>query len=485
MKERLKEVLMERMIPPPESIRFRDGACVIADGVRVEAGADEFAEIVKKRFRQFWNVVPAVSVRKCPDTAKFASEEYRVAVSQDGIILVSRTAAGVEHALKTLRQLAEPGRGTAVIRNHVLQACEIHDAPALGFRGIHLCIFPETPMWFVEKQIRLAAYHKFNYAVIESWGVFPFRSHPEFGWADRKRSREEFERLLDVAAECGITLIPQFNLFGHASMSRVGSAKHAVLDSHPELAPLFEPAGWSFCLSNPETRNVLADLATELHEFYHNPPFFHIGCDEAYDFQTCRECVQHDPVELLRDHIAFFRDLFAGRGARVIMWHDMLLETGDPRWKDCIVCGNSRTVGLLDVLPKDVIVADWQYGAAPKTDPDGEWPTTRFLQQQGFDVLICPWMEPEGIRQAGAVAKNRNLFGLLETTWHTNSGRNFEPMFIHAPIAAWGCNRVGGDSFRLLALAAHLRDVGRDMGLRAYGESGHTELQTASPSFVS
>lgn len=481
MNERLNEVLNRRMIPQPESVSFRDGVCVIADGVRVEVGAEAFAEIVNKRFRQFWDAAPAVTVTP-GGAAGFADEEYRLDVSPERIALVSRTAAALEYALGTLRQLAEAGRGTAVTRNHVLQACELHDAPVLAFRGIHLCIFPETPMWFVEKQIRLAAYHKFNYAVIESWGVFPFRSHPEFGWADRRKSREEFEHLRDAATECGITLIPQFNLFGHASMSRVGSAKHAVLDAHPELAPLFEPAGWSFCLSNPETRRVLADLATELHEFYGNPPYFHIGCDEAYDFQTCRECAQREPVELLNDHITFFRDCFAKRGARVMMWHDMLLDSGDPRWKECIVGGNARTVGLLDVLPKDVLIADWQYGVAPETNPRGEWPTSPFFQERGFDVTICPWMDRKGIRQAGAMAEKRKLFGLLETTWHTNCGHNFEPMFIDAALAAWNGGRFPDVPLQL-ALATHLREVGRDMGLRAYEESGHTEIQIASPSF--
>lgn len=482
MNERLREVLMQRMIPQPKSIRFCDGACLIEDGVRVDVGTDEFAEIVNQRFRQFWNVAPVVSV-KPSDSGNLADEAYHAEVSPEGVSLVSSTAAGLEYALATLRQLAEAERGTKTVQHYVLQACVLDDSPAMGFRGIHLCIFPETPMWFVEKQIRLAAYHKFNYAVIESWGVFPFRSHPEFGWADRKKSLEEFEHLRTVAAECGITIIPQFNLFGHASMARVGSAKHAVLDAHPELAPLFEPAGWSFCLSNPETRKILVDLAMELHEFYGNPPYFHIGCDEAYDFQTCRECAEREPVGLLSDHINFFHDLFAERGARVMMWHDMMLKTGDPRWKDCIVCGNDRTVGLLDVLPKDIIIADWQYGVAPEANPNGEWATSPFFQERGFDVTICPWMEVKGIRQAGAMVEKRSLFGLLETTWHTNSGHHFEPMFIDAALAAWNGASVPEISFRE-TLAVHLRDVGRDMGGgRSYEQSGHTELQIASPSF--
>ena len=269
MNERLQEVLMLRMIPPPESIHFRNGICIIDDGVRVEvsAGGDDIEAKIAARFKQFWGVIPSVRRLDHSATAAFAGEEYRVEVSPERISLAARDLVGVEQALKTLRQLAEAGRGTATIQNYVLQACDIHDAPRLNFRGIHLCVFPETPMWFIDKQIRLAAYHKFNYVVIESWGVFPFQSHPEFGWADRKRGGAEFEHLLQVARECGVTLIPQLNLFGHATMSRVNSARHAVLDAHPELAPLFEPAGWSFCLSNPETRQMLAELVVELHDF--------------------------------------------------------------------------------------------------------------------------------------------------------------------------------------------------------------------------
>ena len=70
--------------------------------------------------------------------------------------------AGLLNAFKTLRQLAEVQRGTEKVTGYFLVQCEINDAPAMEFRGIHLCIFPETPLWDIEKQIRLAAYHKFN-----------------------------------------------------------------------------------------------------------------------------------------------------------------------------------------------------------------------------------------------------------------------------------------------------------------------------------
>ena len=198
MNERLEEVLIQRMIPQPESVIFSDGVCVIANGVRVElytAGSGAEAK-VRARFRQFWSVEAEVCMSTAASCEELAPEGYRLDVAPERIAIAAQGIAGVEHALKTLRQLAEAGRGTATTQNYVLQACKIEDAPRLDFRGIHLCIFPETPMPFIDKQIRLAAYHKFNYAIIEAWGVFPFISRPEFGWAAHLR---------DIGRDMGIS----------------------------------------------------------------------------------------------------------------------------------------------------------------------------------------------------------------------------------------------------------------------------------------
>ena len=378
--------------------------------------------------------------------------------------------------MRTLRQLAEIERGAPGSCCYVLPMCAVEDAPATEFRAIHLCIFPETPMWFVEKQLRLAAYHKFNFAIIEPWGVFPFETHPEFGWRDRMKTRAEFRRLLDVAAECHILPIPQLNIFGHAGMSRAGTAKHAVLDIDRSLEPLFEPSGWSFCLSNPETRKLLRDLAVEMFNFFGRPPFFHIGCDEAYDFQTCRECAAADPGALLGGHIGYFHELLGGMGARLIMWHDMLVDRADPRWKDCTACGDARTAELYKALPKNIIIADWEYFEAPRDNNlEREWPTSLFFKEQGFDVAVCGWMERAAIGQLGTMASRRRLFGMISTTWHTNSGYRFEPMFADAANAAWS-GKIP-EKPQALALAAHLRQVGWDMGISEYEKTGHTPLQ--------
>ncbi|MBQ6352841.1 MAG: family 20 glycosylhydrolase, partial [Lentisphaeria bacterium] len=285
MDDRETKILTERLIPIPLSVAFADGETFqLRDGCRIQLRAADLGgarELAETCCRRYWDIRAEVAAEPAPETAELPADAYSLQVAAAQVTVTARGVTGIRNAFRTLRQLAEVRRGTERTAGHFLVPCRIDDAPALEFRGIHLCIFPETPLWDIEKQLRLAAYHKFNYAVIECWGVFPFESHPEMRWRDRSVDRDELKRLIELARDLGITPIPQLNVFGHASAARVITGKHFVLDFDPALQPLFEPSGWSWCLSNPETRRILTDMARELHDFFGRPPYFHIGCDEA------------------------------------------------------------------------------------------------------------------------------------------------------------------------------------------------------------
>ena len=475
------EILTGRLIPVPKKIEFADGPEYrLRDGcaVTLEApGAADLAAETALLFRAYWGASPVVSV-KSPASA-FSPEAYGVAVTASELAVKCGSRAGLLNAMKTLRQLAEPERGTERLAGHFLVQCVIDDAPEFAFRGIHFCIFPETPLWDIEKQLRLAAYHKFNYAVIECWGVFPFESHPEMRWRDRTLDRGELKRLIRLGRELGITLIPQFNVLGHATAARVVTGKHFVLDYDPSLQPLFEQEGWSWCLSNPETRRILTDLVGELYEFFDRPPFFHIGCDEAYDLGSCRECRRRPLNELVRDHIMHFRNLFARRGARVMMWHDMLVEKGDPRWAGYTANARPEMAELYRELPRDIVVADWQYGYPEGADgSEPLWPTARFLHGEGFPVLLCPWLEPRGAASMGKLAAETGMFGLLETTWHMGHDRKFPAIFGTSADAAWhpaAARRV--TTGLRLCVSFHLRQIGWDMKIAEYEKTGTSQYQ--------
>ena len=237
---------------------------------------------VQEHVSKWFGFRPGVeqSKERSPDLE--SDEGYRLSVKPGRVDIEAKTLQGVRYALYTLRQVAEPIPQGRELAGWWLPELEVRDAPALKFRGIHLCCFPETNAAFLERQIRLAAYYKFNYAVIESWGMFKSAKLPFLSLKDSWLTPDAARRLAEMGRDLGITLVPQFNVFGHATASRHMSGKHVTLDYHPERSPLFEPCGgWNWCLTNPETRKVQIEYLSEMHEAFLRPPFVHIGCDEA------------------------------------------------------------------------------------------------------------------------------------------------------------------------------------------------------------
>ena len=400
------------------------------------------------------------------------NEGYAANVDASGVKIKANTIAGVRWASYTLRQLAIAKRGTMKTEGMILPTLSITDAPHLAFRAVHLCWFPETRPEQIERAIRLAALLKFNYAIIEPWGTYKSEKHPWRSWPDAPMTKAETSRLVALGRDLGITLIPQLNCYGHASLSRGGqSRKHSALDLHPEYEPLFEPGGWNWCLSNPETQRVLREMIAELHENFGNPPYFHIGCDEA-SAQTCPECVKTPNHELVVRHIAGLAEFVKSRGARAMMWHDMLLEKSDPRWEGFIKFGRKDATSILDGLSKDIIICDWQYWDKTKGKDGKDWPTMTYFAEKGFSVAGCPWRNYKAMMPMANHLVKINGFGFVETTWHHLSGKEWEQMFMSAAPAAWGSPVSHGVSFE-----RSLRLVGADMKVSDYLDTGHLNNQ--------
>ena len=336
---------------------------------------------------------------------------------------------------------------------------------------MHLCCFPETRIQQIERAIRLAALLKFNYAIIEPWGMYKSERHPWWPWPNAYLTKSEVKRLVAVGKDIGITLIPQINCYGHASSSRGCTIKHSALDLDPEYEPLYEPGGWNWCLSNPETQRVLRELIAEMYENFDKPPFFHLGCDEAVN-QTCPECVKTPNAELVCRHITGLAEFVKSLGARPMIWHDMLLARGDPRWKGFVHCGNKETATLADTLPKDVIICDWQYSYGDMKESRKDWPTIKYFIDKGFPVAGCPWRNYNAMKPMADYLVKNGGFGFIETTWHHLRGSEWEKMYMSSAHAAWGSVVSHEVSFQ-----RSLRLVGNDMKVTDYLDTGYLNNQ--------
>ena len=408
-------------------------------------------------------------------------EAYAVVADASGVRIASRTLAGIRWAAYSLRQLAIAKRGTFKTEGRLLPTLSISDSPHLAFRCIHLCWFPELRTEQIERAIRLAALLKFNYAILEPWGMYRSESHPWWSWPEAKMTKAEVRRLAAIGRDLGITLIPQVNVYGHATSSRTGTMKHSILDLQPEYEPLFEPGGWNWCLSNPETQRVLRELIAEMHDDFGRPPFFHLGCDEAQP-PTCPECRKTPYAELVCRHIADLADFVKARGAQAMIWHDMLLDREDPRWQGYVKHGSKVTATLADTLPKDVIICDWQYSYGDMKEVRKDWPTMAYFKDKGFRVAGCPWMNYNAMKPMADFIAEIGGFGIVETTWHHLRGADWVKMYRYGASAAWGTPVQGTGKYGATPqydteFATALRLVGHDMKVTDYRDTGHLNYQ--------
>lgn len=481
MTEREIAILKNRVMPQIRKIEFSDGSCYrIENGCDVQIKvsgkiADQSVAFAKEMILQYWQADASVTTAELEK--KMQQEAYAVSIGAKKLTISAQTLKGLRYAFCTLRQLAEPERNVEFYTHHILPRCKIQDSPAIPFRGLHLCWFPETPYFEMEKQVRLAAYFKYNYVVIEPWGIYPYKSHPELCFQDMKIKRKDLKKLVDVAISLGLTPIPQINLFGHGSWARSCVGKHATLGAHPELASLFEPDGWTWCLTNPVVRKYQTDLMDEMLEVFHHPPFFHAGCDEADNMLTCSTCRKEDPAVLIAGHLKFIHDHLAEHGVRMLMWHDMLIEQHDPRWPDYIANGKAidGTASLLKKLPKDIVICDWQYGYPAKDGKEPEWSTTAHFKRHGFDVLVSPWLDSAGMQSLIKFAANKKLMGVLQTTWHYNRGCHLPLFYVCAANTAWNPEQNNGNHANFNRM---LRQVDEDAGFSSsYRKSARASWQ--------
>ena len=415
---------------------------------------------------------PKVESGKCALSLPEGDEAYAASTSKEGVRIAANTIAGVRWASYSLRQLAIAKRGTFKTEGHILPELSLSDCPHLAFRAIHLCWFPETRPQQIERSIRLAAMLKFNYVIIEPWGTYKSKKFPWRSWPKAAMTKAEVDRLVAIGKDIGVTLIPQINCYGHASFSRSISLKHSALELNPEYEPLFEPDGWNWCLSNPETQRVLREMIAELHENFGNPPFVHIGCDEA-NAMGCPECLKTPAAELVGRHIAGLASFIKSRGAQAMMWHDMLLDKNDSRWKDFVKNGTKEfSETVLGLLPKDIVICDWQYSYCNMNETRTDWPTVGYFLEKGYPVVGCPWKNYNSMKPMADYIARRGGFGIVETTWHQMHGDEWSRMFMNSAAAAWGSPVTFGVSFQRM-----LRLIGRDMKIAEYEDTGHSNYQ--------
>ena len=369
------------------------------------------------------------------DCALKAEDHYALAVRASGVTVIGKDGGALLDGIKTLVQLICPDVLEEGRESLYISAAEVRDSPAIPFRAVHFCVFPDSSLYNLEKAVHLAGFLKMTHVILEFWGTFRYECLPELAWKEKSFSKEELKPLVELARSYGMEVIPMSNHFGHATQSRSCYGRHVVLNRNPRLARLFEPDGWTWCLSSPDTYRLLSEIRAELAEFCGEGKYFHLGFDEAYSFATCDRCRKRVPHELLAEYLNRLTEDVCRTGRRPIVWHDQFIRRGDFGEGPIVTTGdNKNTAAALELLDRRIIMADWQYSYG-----NGFNPTTKYFMDRGFDTVVCPWDGHENIRSLAADAKKLGAYGIILTTWH------HLPNWLRDASFAAGCVWGGGE----------------------------------------
>ena len=403
-------------------------------------------------------------IRRDPKVA--GRDAYRIDITRDGIDVAASADPGAYYAVQTLRELLR-------IHGRKLPLCTISDRPDFPRRGVYLdCSRGKVPTLDTLKALveRLAAW-KLNEFQIYVENVFTFAKHPAIGRGYSPFTPQEMIDLQDHCRLHHVALVGSLASFGH--MQRILCL--------PEYSRLGEmggfrdlPGGTTLCPGDPGSIRLMEDLFDEFLPL-HEAVDFNVCCDETWELGKGRSRRRAGRVGVGRVYLDFLlklRRLCEKHGKRMNAWADIVLEHPE----------------LLGDLPRDIVMLNWEYGAA-----GSRIPRTREITDANLPCVVCPgtsgW-QSHGSRMTNAVGnvarfaaegRRRGVEGVLNTDWGDGGHRNFLGVslhgYAHGAAHAWNGRAVDDASFtRTFCFHAFGR---RDGGLaRAIRTLGDTYLRT-------
>jgi hypothetical protein len=331
-----------------------------------------------------------------PLEAPSQAEGYMLDVRPSITVLAGRDPRGVWDGVQTLRQLVrfeEDGVRISGVR--------VMDWPALGVRGWHFSSVRADEVATFRRLVDMLTLLKFNTLMIEVDGDMKYERHPDIA-SDKALTKSQLGELVAYARERQFEVIPQVQTFGHFNYV-LNKDAYKGLAENPE--PLKRWGRYTYCPSNPDVYKLVFDMFDEVIEVF-KPKYFHIGHDEITfaDVGKCERCKAKAPSDLLAGDVKKLYDYLTAKGLKVMMWCDQF-ETernGKPPL---------NTADALPLIPKDMIICDWHYGAQP------EFPSLKFFKEKGFPVIACGWYKTGNVYNFCRDAAAQQVMGYCGTTW--------------------------------------------------------------------
>lgn len=339
--------------------------------------------------------------------AMLTDEGYMLVAGTDQVIVAGKTTAGTFYGLQTLKQLIR-GEGT----NAFIPAVKIVDWPTMRWRAVSDDISrgPVPTFDYIKRQIRTEAFFKLNMHSFYMEHTFASETHPLIGPEGGSLTPAEIRELVAYARNYHVELVPEQQTFGHLH-------KALRLEKYTELGET--PYGDVLSPQQPGSYKLIADWYKELNDLFPGR-FFHIGEDETFELgegQSKAEAQAKGVGAVYFEHLNRVRDLLKPYDRRLMFWGDIALHHPD----------------LIGNVPKDMIVMNWQYGAA-----DDYLSYIKPFKTAGLDQFVCPGAHNWNQIFPDTEAASKNIvnfvrdgqqagaIGMMNTTWDDDGESLFE-----------------------------------------------------------
>lgn len=344
-------------------------------------------------------------------------QDYVINVDENGIAINAHNYGGLMRGYTALIRLIDFVCLDDGFESFKIDACNTYKEYKIERRMVHYCVFPETDLETIRKEIRYSGTLHYTHIVLEFWGMLKYDCMKELAW-DCAFDKEMVKDLVREIREFGMESIPFINHLGHASMCRSISGKHTILDQNPKLSMYFMEDGWEWNIFSDKTKKLLRNMRSELMEIFGEGEYFHIGCDEAYMFSVDPECHKK-----MVDYLKELTLEIESEGRKPMLWADMFIAPDElnnlksvkepHNDKYYVACESSeRANEMLNSLSENSILIDWQYDTRKA-------PLRSFLvlKEKDHNVMEAPWLNYWNCKAAVDTLNEYGGYGLMATSW--------------------------------------------------------------------
>ena len=370
--------MIANILPTPKKVTMMNGTVALPFFVSTEhAEWSVYTKTLSDAFQKLFAqpLSEGNGIKLCYDPT-IPKKHYKLD-SVNGIVLSASDSEGLLYAMATLIQAIQKKDDCLTLEKAIIE-----DYPDKDYRTLMVDLAREWhPVHSVHKYIDLCFILKINYLhlhfIDDQRYTLPSKAFPHITDGNRFYSFEDIEGFRAHANRCGVTLVPEFEVPGHAkSLNRNYPDVFAnkIVDTSHDITTEMNvsiSADSLICAGSAKTFAAIKTLLAEVAELFPETPYIHIGGDEAciQAWNSCSVCREYMEKNGIEDEYELYSE-FVGRVARAV------LDLG----KTPIVWEGFPQKGVKHI-PKETVVIAWESHYHMADD----------LLREGFKIINGSW----------------------------------------------------------------------------------------------